>query len=317
MAKALFTQSADILLSKETSLDAIVPLLSGFEIANRVDTAQEFSGPSVLLPFRPKVNGYVHVDIRNQKWPDHMGDPESELTLFTSWSMGFYGPLAFPGGLKRAQQQLWSWPEGKKLVDKHASFIHITTSYIFGAGKKDLARPADYKALPEIEFVTQVALALLKHPNALMYFNSNGEILRNEELLRESLNHCAKHDLPPLDIWTNIRLFKAENGWALMDTVGMGQLDVSDLEACFPSRSFAPKEVDGFLRSCSVYLFQKGDVVMNGDTMDGPGGIRWRGYHLDDGVCPPPRQVIRWFPLDGSKPPVSLLPEENKPGTQH
>ena len=44
MAKGFFTQSADVLLSKDTSLDAVVSLLSEFEIVRRTDAAGEDSG---------------------------------------------------------------------------------------------------------------------------------------------------------------------------------------------------------------------------------------------------------------------------------
>ena len=86
----------------------------------------------------------------------------------------------------------------------------------------------------------------------------------------------------------------------------MGQLDVVDLEACFPS-GYNMQQVDGFLRTCGLYLFQNGEVIKDGDTMDGPGGVHWRGFYLEDGVWDPPRRVLRWFPLDGSEAPQRFL----------
>ena len=76
MPKGFFTQSACVLLSQATSLDAIASLLSEFSIAKRVEqnTDPNLGGPALILPFRPQVNGYVNVDLRNRKWPDHMGD---------------------------------------------------------------------------------------------------------------------------------------------------------------------------------------------------------------------------------------------------
>lgn len=308
MAKRFFTQSASILLSRATSLDAIVPLLSEFTIAKRMDesTAPELAGPSLVLSYRPEVNGYVSVDIRNKRWPDLMGDPKTDPTLFAAWSMGYYGPLTFPGGLKRAREHLLAWPEGKEFVERHEAFIHVSASYVFGAEKEVKVLPPDYDPLPEMHFVTQIALALLKHPDALMYFNSNGEILANEMSLRKSLNHHGQHQLPPLNIWTNIRMFRFDRDWILMDTVGMGQLDRPDLEACFPAEKYDGNDVAYFLRNCCLYLLNKGEVVKNKDTMDGPGDIRWQAHHVEKPIVAPPRRVIRWFPLDGTEAPEAL-----------
>src|SRR5439155_24039957 len=49
MPKGFFTQSACVLLSQATSLDAIVPLLSEFSIAKRVDQSTEpnLGGPAL------------------------------------------------------------------------------------------------------------------------------------------------------------------------------------------------------------------------------------------------------------------------------
>jgi len=104
MPKGFFTQSACVLLSNATSLDAIVPLLSEFVIAKRVDQISDpnLGGPALILAFRPEVNGYVSVDVRNWRWPDHMGDPKTEGMLFAAWTMGHYGPYTFPGNLRRA-----------------------------------------------------------------------------------------------------------------------------------------------------------------------------------------------------------------------
>ncbi len=314
MPKGFFTQSACVLLSKETSLDVVAPLLTEFKIPKRIDqpTAPDLSGPALVVEFRPEVNGYVSVDIRNKKWPDEMGDPKSEAMLFAAWTMGHYGPYTFPGNLRRAQEQLWVWPEGKGLVARHAAVIHISTSYVFGGGKDAPIIPSNYDALAEMHFVTRIALALLKHPDALMYFNPNGEILASAELMRKSLEYHEKHQLPPFDIWVNIRLFNFGNGWLLMDTVGMEQLERPDLEACFPSQKYDPQAVAHFLRNSCLYLLTKGEVVKHKDTVDGPGGVKWQAYHVKKEIAAPPRRLIRLFPMDGSEAPQGVRPQESK-----
>jgi len=314
MAKGFFTQSACVLLSEPTSLDAVAPLLSEFQIVKRVDQSvdQNLSGPALILAFRPEVNGYVNVDVRNHVWPDHMGDPKTDPMLFAAWTMGHWGPHAFPGNLRRAREQLWTWTEGKETTQRHAALIHISTSYIFGLAKDAPIVPADYDPLPEIRFVTRIALALLKHPAALAYFNANGEVLADEKLLRKSLKYHDQHKIPPFDIWSNVRLLNPNNGWMIMDTVGMEQLDRPDLEACFPAKQYDLGQVSYFLRNCCLYLLTKGEIVKDKDTMNGPGDVKWQAHYVKKELSAPPRRLIRWFPLDGSQPPPEMCDAESK-----
>ncbi len=315
MPRGFFTQSACVLLAKPTSLDVITPLLSEFQIAKRIDEFKEihFGGPSLIVAFRPEVNGYVNMDVREGTWPDHMGDPKVEPMLFGAWTMGHYGPFTFPGGFRRAQEQLWAWPEGKNVVARHTAAIHIRASYVFGADKDAKILPPDYDALAEMHFITRLAVALMKHPDALAYFNPNGEILADERMLLKSLDYHKQQELPPFDIWTNIRVLNPNNGWMIMDTVGMEQLDRPDLEACFPAKKYELGEVSYFLRNCCLYLLKNGEVIKDQNTMNGPGGINWQAHHVEKELSAPPRRLIRWFPMDGSKPPSEMLGIETKP----
>jgi hypothetical protein len=311
MPKGFFTQSASVLLANPTSLETVAPLLSEFTVAKRVDQVgdRNFGGPALILAFRPEVNGYAAVTVRNAKWPDHMGDPKTDAELFAAWTMGYYGPFTFPGSLRRAQEQLWTWREGKAIADRHVASIDIRTSYVSGGGKDAPVMPADYDPLPEIRFVTRIVLALLKHPDALAYFNPNGEILADGSLLGQSLKYHEENNIPPFDVWANVRMLNPGNGWMIMDTVGMEQLDRPDLEACFPVKKYDGGEVAYFLRNCSLYLLQNGEVIRHKDTMNGPGDINWQAHHVQKELSAPPRRVIRWFPLDGSKPPQEMLPQ--------
>lgn len=305
MAKGFFTQGVCVLLSRPAALDQLEPLLGEFRIVKRIDDAPspDMSGPSFTVEFRPDVNGYVSVDCRDRPWPDHMGDTKNEPVLFGAWSMGHFGPHAYPGNLQRAAQQSWVWEGGKTIPAQHQAFIRVRSSYVFGARDEDKVMPDDYDPLPELTFVTRMARALLKHPAALAYFNPNGEILRDEAGLARALDDQRPEAPPPLDIWSNIRLFNPGNGWLLMDTVGNGQLDRPDCEACFPKGGFEPGEVDHFLRNVSLYLIRKGEVINDGDTIDGPGGAPWRARHVKEALTSPPRLTLRFSPADAQLPP--------------
>jgi hypothetical protein len=197
------------------------------------DDAWFFGGPRLTIPFRREVNGYVMVDSVDRPWPDHMGDPKKAPLIFGAWSMGHFGPFAYPGGLARAGQHSWNWQLGKTIAQGHSAFLRVRSTYVFRAKDDAPLMPEDYDPLPELEFLTRIAADLLALPQAVCYFNPNGEVLRDADALRESLNAAWWRQLPPLDAWANIRLFRSDEDWCFMDTVGNGQLDLPDLEACF------------------------------------------------------------------------------------
>src|SRR5207249_2241696 len=114
MPKGLFTQGVAVLLKQKVTLDDLEPLLKSFKIVKRKDDFPqwEFGGPTFVIEYRPEVNGLVSVDIVDQVWPDKMGDPKTEPMTFGAWSMGHFGPFAFPGNFERAKQHCYVWNQG-------------------------------------------------------------------------------------------------------------------------------------------------------------------------------------------------------------
>jgi hypothetical protein len=304
----MFTQCVCVLLEKPASREATEAALGKFEIRKRNDASGswEFGGPSLVIAYQPDCNGYAIVDTVAHKWPDQMGDPKQETTLFGAWSMGHFGPFAFPGNLQRAAEQSFNWEGGATVPYRHEAFIRVRSSYVLGGGKNSPVMPKDYKPLPELEFVTRLAFALLALPGALCYFNPNGEMLFDRAGLHQHWEHARTHNLVPLDIWSNVRMFSINPEWTLMDTVGNSQLDFHDVEACFHSESYDGNEVAAFLRDVSLYIWNKGDVIKEGNTINGPGKIRWRAGRFEDAISAPPRPVIRFLPIDGRAAPDEL-----------
>ncbi len=309
MPKGIFTQGICILLERVVSLDAVAAELDEFKVLGQREASESwaFGGPSLVVDYLAESNGLVAIDVVDQRWPDHMGDPKEDMMVFGAWTMGHFGPFAYPGGLQRAGEQSWSWEPGRTIAQQHTAFLRIRSSFALGAEDDEPVIPEDYQALPELEFATNIATALLNVRGALCYFNPNGEVLRDQDGLRESLNYGWAHKLPPLDVWSNVRLFNFNDEWSLMDTVGNGQLDVPDVEACFHSEHYDFQEVDNFLRNVSLYLLNHGEIVNDGDTMDGPGQTVWHAQNCNDGVCDPPRHVLRWLPRDNRPVPPEVL----------
>ena len=55
--------------------------------------------------------------------------------------------------------------------------------------------------------------------------------------------------------------------------------------------------------------------IKDGDTVDGPGGIRWQGRSFEDSLGDPPRQVLRFLPTGVSRIPQELMGKEMKTDT--
>lgn len=319
MAKGFFTQTFVVLLNSPIQLSELEPLLHKFKILKHAEASEywEMGGPTLIIEFKPERNGLVALDVVHKQWPDHMGNPETEPHLFMAWGTGQFGPYAFPGGLERATQQAWTWPEAKELVPTHQGFVRLRLSYIFGADNDSPMLPPDYSAQPELEFLTDLALELLEHPAALAYFNPNGEVVTQREPMMESVQYHRKNKLPSFAVWANVRLLNIgdEPGWMMMDTVGNQQLDMPDHEFIFREGEFDPGEVDFFLRNVSLYILQKGQVIKHGDTINGPKNVKMQARKLETTQTQPPRAVYRWISKNAKNVPESLLGGEPLPNT--
>jgi hypothetical protein len=305
MPKGFFTQSTTVLLETALDLRALERCLQDFQIVRRTEPSNNawLGAPGLVVAMRPEVNGYVIVDLVDRPWPDGMGDPKTDAELFGAWSTGFFGPFVFPESLARAQAMSFAWPEGRALSATHRAFVRIKSSYVLGADSDANVIPPDYDAISELDFVTELARSVLERSDAIAYFNPNGEVLLSRDGLAETLAWADDHDVVPQQAWANVRLFKLDDARTMMDTVGMEQMDVDDHEACFSTGKYDPAEVDAFLRTATDYVLQEGPVIEDGNTMDGPGKIRWSAESVEASLAPRPRQVLRWTPLDVSTPP--------------
>lgn len=312
MPRGLFSQSLCVLLERTPSLDELQGALAGFAQRNasqRRDNATWFGGfDEVLLPYREELNGHVLVDIVDRRWPDSMGDPKDEQELFGAWTMGAFGPGAYPGNLQRAVAHAFHWPEGAvEIAQKHTAIIRLRLSYVFGKGKDAEIIPEGADALDELVFLTRAARALLSLDGALAFFNPNAELLLEAQDIDARLAEAQAMKAAPFGVLCHVRfahIGEAE-GWAVMDTVGLSQLHQHDHEAIFRPEELNPNEVAGWLHQLAHYLHQQGPVIEAGHTVDGPGGT-WRCQAIhSDPLMPAPRSVLRWHP-EGAALPESV-----------
>lgn len=313
MAKGMFTQGISLLTNGQTTITDLKSALGrrGFEIVKE-SPAQEnwaFGGPTLIIAFLPQINGYLAVDVVNQPWPDAMGDPKSELQIFGAWSMGNFGPFAFPGSLARAQQHAWIWKLAESVAEGHQGFIRVRISYVFGSNNEVLVFPKDYDPIAEMTFLNRAVLAIFEAPGVLCYFNPNGEVLRDFGAFREICDACTAQEQLPLPLWMNIRFFNLSEELGFMDTVGNGQLEINDIEAIFPTDEYDPGDVDYYLRNVTHYLLDSDREMHTGEQIDGPGenNLSWTMEVLDQGLVDPPRRVLRLFPKESSEAVTNAL----------
>jgi hypothetical protein len=304
--KGMFTQGAAVLFTTPPSLDSLASCFQHHQVLAKRPASSEWAmgGPTLLLPLRREVNGLWAVDVVEQLWPDTMGDPQQSPMVFGAWSMGHFGPFAYPGNLERASAQSWISPEVAAVVARHRAFVRIRSSYIFGAGQDAKVVPPDYDPVDELMQLTGIVRELLTHPDALCYFNPNGEVLADRNTFDETAAFNGEHQQPHVDLWTNVRMWNAGDGFQLMDTVGLSQLDLDDHEAVFRTEVVSPDEVARFLRNLSMYSVTRRPRFADAHTIDGPGGL-WRVRQVKDGAVSPPRPVLRWA-RDGERLPTAL-----------
>jgi hypothetical protein len=90
----------------------------------------------------------------------------------------------------------------------------------------------------------------------------------------------------------NVRLFTIENdpGACVMDTMGLGALMLPDLQ--LQSRNLDLNAVARHLYNSAYYVFQVGDVIEDGNTIEGiERGQKWRCTH-EDALVGPHRVVL-------------------------
>jgi hypothetical protein len=316
--KGHYTACVCVLFDQPVEIDDVIRSLRNFDLVGRSEDpdpeAWMFGGPSVAIAYRPEVNGLVVVDAVNQPWPDNMGDPKNAAQLFGAWSMGFFGPFTFPDALSRSTQQSWVWPGGKEVAEKQTAFVRIRVGYAFGTPDDAPLQliPDNYNAAEELRFATNVAGALLEMSGAICYFNPSGEVLRDSSTLDDALRYADSEGIPPLDAWCNVRLANAADDWLVMDTCGNQQLDIPDIELGFKrDKGYDLTQVDGFLRNITEYLLANGEVIKDGDTMDGL-GTSWTFHKRKTGILMPPRPTLRAFPQDGNDVPAELMNEREE-----
>jgi hypothetical protein len=104
----------------------------------------------------------------------------------------------------------------------------------------------------------------------------------------------------------NVRMFRVENSEErIMDTMGLRAFDLPDIQCHY--QNVKPTDIAGLLYNYSDYIFQKGDVIRDGDTIQAQPSSNWRCQH-EMAMIEPSRIVIDIHPGENSPPRESSVP---------
>ena len=340
MASGVYQQCIVVLLRQQVAIETIESLLDEHQIMGRSsrsgndDVRGEALRIAVRRTDRPSdidskattvaaeaqeptdSSWFIEIDLVDHPWPDAMGDPIEDRSLFVAWSDGLYGPHTLPGALQRAQEQSWRWLEAANKTASHCAMIRFR----FGNEREvngkvadgspvscadDSATTLESDPLFQLDALTRLARRFLELPASICLFNPAGEVLLDREGLQQVYAFSDARGLPPLDAWCNLRVVPLQEDHCLMDTIGHAQFQLSDLEASFAPSSYSCEEVDRFLRDITVYLLQADEPMGSGDWISGPRGSHWNVEAIDESLFRPTRRVLRLIPL----PQSSATPE--------
>ena len=312
----MFTQSAFVLLNEIVLTEQILAALHDQDFlvtlhkqGNDLLTRAVASDVCEVV-IQTKQRASVLIDGMNTTWPDKIPNDKEDPVTFLSWHAAAFGAFAYPGCLARAVQECRTWPGAKKAVERHRALLRVRFSYEKEQESRDASEA--YPPLEELVHITRLLLALDWLPGVLGYFFPGGEALCSSELLHATWEAFERRGWKPFDLWImwiNRRLGHTAEApdWAVIDTIGMWQLAVTDIEAFFQPARYQPLQVANWLANVASYLYDNGPIIEEGQTVTGPGGKNWQAYRFESSVQYPPRPVLCLRPLDGSIIPPRLL----------
>jgi Domain of unknown function (DUF4261) len=254
--------SAELLLEKVPPLDADLFLPALRKHCGRVDfVGGEDESKALLFAF-----------------PDHESEYEDGNKMLAQVALIVRPAPIEKDDLLPVIQQSWLWQDCESAVVKHTSVLFITD--LFAALLDRKVRLALFKNV--VRAVLEVVPAL-----ALKWTASQQLILPAMYLEKDD----AHDDL--LFPAINVRMFKVKTGDAIelvMDTVGLEIFDLPDFQCQY--KGLEPQEVAAALYDAAYYVFENGDVIKDGETIQGLVADENWLCHESQALAAPPRRVF-------------------------
>jgi hypothetical protein len=193
------------------------------------------------------------------------------------------------GDLGPSLHQSWDWPLARDFVSKTRHAVVVSDMMTMGLDRK-----------PRVEAYDQfLRIVLRAAPPAAMHWLASERVVEPSAYLAttDSEERLAKG-------YVNVRLFRVEGrnpGECIMDTLGMASFGLPDLQCHFVALD--PGRVAAVLFNFAGYVFDKGDVLRDGNTIEGVvPGVKWRCRH-EMSLAPPERVVVDFHP-GPARPPT-------------
>jgi hypothetical protein len=173
--------------------------------------------------------------------------------------------------------QTWEFPQAQGVLDRCRAVL--TVGEMFGRPRPPAERLEVFRAIV-------LAVCRLTTP-AAAWWPTAAQLLPP-----------PSPDSLPLRGLLNVRLFRVEGSASdvVMDTLGLQVFGLPDLQ-CHCHDMELPR-LATYLRNAGNYIFERGDVIRDGDTIEGMGpGEKWRCLQ-EEALIPPDRLVIDLDPGD-------------------
>lgn len=226
----------------------------------RIDPAVKPLGDDELFMF---VN-------ENYRIPEVTGNAGSPVTISTAERIN-------KDEIKLALSQTWDWPEAPAVLSRCPHVLLMWDYEGYSLNPRD-----------RLENLQKFLAALIKlyPPNAVLWRGAQRFV--NPEKLGVALSEKRFADLENGAL--NVRLFRVDEKQCIMDTIGLEYFKLPDLQCSF--HTLDPKDVAGMLYTWAEYLFEKGDVIDTGHTIDGCDGLPWTCTRRDSSLVDPDRRVL-------------------------
>jgi hypothetical protein len=179
--------------------------------------------------------------------------------------------------LTAALDQSWDWKEARAAVAIHRCTVVVSDLLASGLPYQE-----------RLDLFQDVLLATLEVvPACALLWRPCGRLVEPTAYRR---SHRGGEAGDPLYGPLNVRMF-TEGDEVLMDTLGLSALGLPDLQSKFSGGAVDPNTVAGLLHGAARYVYGRGDVLKDGDTVPGPSEARWE-CRRTTALAPPARAVV-------------------------
>lgn len=241
------------------------------KLSEKFGTVEALSGNQAM----PESSG----DFKSFVLTDHPVYYEKEKNSYPSQLL-LYGPGEFDRDHFDDQiiAQFWQ-------VKDRTAFINRCRYSIMGSNMMAAGLPM----MEQYGIIMDYAEAILElFPECIgIYWPHSQNLLTREAFLQSGWRDKKYHFL---DGGLNVRFFNIEGtDEMLFDTLGLTPIGLPDLQ--LHCKNLDPNEAVGFLKNLAAYLYEAGDVIEDGNTVEGPDHGRWT-CQREDSMAGPGRMVL-------------------------